>query len=85
MFSTIRIEIKLNFFHWQQNGFWLYYRRLEKCRFQWPKYSNQDPLVVEICELGWLLNGLSSEYKKMSTEVRRELKIVPVQVSIGTY
>ncbi len=26
---------KLKILHWQTNGFWLYYRRLEKGRFKW--------------------------------------------------
>ncbi|WP_192597511.1 IS66 family insertion sequence element accessory protein TnpB [Sporosarcina limicola] len=28
---------KLKILHWDHNGFWLYYRRLENGLFQWPK------------------------------------------------
>jgi len=28
---------KIKILHWDHNGFWLYYRRLERGRFQWPK------------------------------------------------
>ncbi|WP_336775109.1 IS66 family insertion sequence element accessory protein TnpB [Paenibacillus sp. MMO-58] len=27
---------KLKILYWNYNGFWLYYRRLERGRFQWP-------------------------------------------------
>ncbi|WP_081361082.1 IS66 family insertion sequence element accessory protein TnpB [Neomoorella thermoacetica] len=27
---------KLKILHWEHNGFWLYYRRLEKGKFPWP-------------------------------------------------
>ena len=30
-----REQDKLKILHWQTNGFWLYYRRLEKGRFNW--------------------------------------------------
>ena len=60
---------KLKILHWQQNGFWLYYRRLEKGNFQWPKHSNSYPLEVGIRELGWLLDGLSLEQKKAHPKV----------------
>jgi transposase len=52
---------KLKILQWEHNGFWLYYRRLEKGYFQWPKESQSKPLKVGIRELGWLLDGLSLE------------------------
>ena len=30
---------KLKILRWDNNGFWLYYRRLEKGRFRWPVAS----------------------------------------------
>ncbi|MGB0899922.1 MAG: IS66 family insertion sequence element accessory protein TnpB [Psychrobium sp.] len=30
---------KLKILFWDTNGFWLYYRRLEQGRFQWPKHD----------------------------------------------
>ena len=32
---------KLKILKWDHNGFWLYYRRLEKGRFQWPDGKKQ--------------------------------------------
>ena len=30
---------KLKIIQWEHNGFWLYYRRLEKGKFEWPDYN----------------------------------------------
>ena len=38
------------------NGFWLYYRRLEKQKFKWP-VSYKETLNISYTELEWLLNG----------------------------
>ena len=35
---------KLKILHWDHNGFWLYYRRLERGRFRWPgRQSDRKP------------------------------------------
>lgn len=52
---------KLKILHWDLNGFWLYYRRLERGRFQWPTEASATPLRVSRRELRWLLDGLSLE------------------------
>ncbi len=50
---------KLKILFWDTNGFWLYYRRLEQGRFQWPQYD-ETPCAMHIEErqLQWLLSGL---------------------------
>ena len=56
---------KLKILHWQTNGFWLYYRRLEKGRFNWPCRNEQGPVItLTRRELNWLLDGLPVEQKK---------------------
>lgn len=55
---------KLKILYWDHNGFWLYYRRLEKGRFQWPASSGADPQQVTRRQLGWLLGGLSLTQKQ---------------------
>lgn len=53
---------KLKILCWQHNGFWLYYRRLERGRFQWPADAGAAPTrVITRRQLGWLLDGLSLE------------------------
>jgi transposase len=60
---------KLKLLRWDVNGFWLYYRRLERGRFQWPK--SKDPLTraIDRRQLAWLLDGLNLEQKKAHKEV----------------
>jgi transposase len=48
---------KLKILHWEHNGFWLYYRRLERGTFQWPAKGTTQQ--VSRRELQWLLDGLS--------------------------
>jgi transposase len=60
---------KLKILHWQHNGFWLHYRRLEKGLFKWPKESNDSPLTLSSRELQWLLDGLSLEQKQAHKKV----------------
>ena len=50
---------KMKILHWDTNGFWLYYRRLERGRFQWPQESGSGPLAITSRQLQWLLHGLS--------------------------
>lgn len=51
---------KLKILHWQHNGFWLYYRRLEKGKFKWPKADQEcESITLSYRELNWLLDGLS--------------------------
>jgi transposase len=48
---------KLKLLYWEHNGFWLFYRRLERGTFQWPK-DQRDTVTVTTRELLWLLDGL---------------------------
>ena len=59
---------KLKILHWDHNGFWLYYRRLEKGRFRWPARSaansGEPTIAIDRRRLGWLLDGLSLDQPK---------------------
>jgi len=56
---------KLKILYWEHNGFWLYYRRLDKGKFQWPAANqNQLSLALSYRELSWLLSGLSLMQKQ---------------------
>lgn len=50
--------------HWDHNGFWLYFRRLEKGSFKWPADNTMDTIKIGGRELNWLLTGLSIEQKQ---------------------
>ncbi len=54
---------KIKILHWDRNGFWLYYKRLEKGRFRWPQHGS-GAVGVTRRELRWLLDGLPMEQRQ---------------------
>jgi len=66
---------RLKILRWQHNGFWLYIRRLEKEKFNWPKSTGNDTIEVSSRELGWLLDGLSIQQAKAHQKVSPMLVI----------
>jgi len=65
---------KLKILYWDNNGFWLLYRRLETGRFRWPRgtasgkgASGEGPLLIDRRQLQWLLDGLDLEQKRAHT------------------
>lgn len=52
---------KLKLLYWDHNGFWLFYRRLERGIFQWPSSIERNGRTVTVTarELRWLLDGLA--------------------------
>jgi transposase len=52
-----RSRNKLKLLLWERNGFIIWYKRLERDKFHWPK-SLQDNVVTLNCEqLNWLIDG----------------------------
>lgn len=60
---------KLKILHWEHNGFWLLYRRLERGKFQWPAETGSEPIKISRRELRWLLDGLSLKQRYAHPEV----------------
>ena len=60
---------KIKILRWEQNGFWLYYKRLEKGKFQWPIDTKSDTILITERELHWLLDGLHLEQKHAHKKV----------------
>ena len=48
---------KLKLLYWDNTGFALWYKRLEKRRFKWPKIGELDRLSLSEQQLQWLLGG----------------------------
>ena len=46
---------KIKLLCWEKNGFIVWYKRLEKQRFRWPKAGDTQSLTGQ--ELNWLLDG----------------------------
>ena len=61
---------KLKILYWDHNGFWLYYRRLEKGNFKWPKDAEeQKTMSVSRRQLQWLLDGLALQQSRAHPSV----------------
>ena len=60
---------KLKILFWENNGFWLYYKRLEQGKFQWPDESSSGSMEITYRQLRWLLDGLSLEEFQAHSEV----------------
>jgi transposase len=66
---------KLKILTWDHNGFWLYYRRLERGRFRWPQHPDRQPLTVSQRQLQWLLDGLTLEQTQAHAPVTARIAV----------
>ena len=58
---------KMKLLRWDHNGWWLYYRRLDRGRFEWPKSPSGARYTTQMVtrrQLAWLLDGLKLEQKQ---------------------
>jgi len=55
-----RNRIKILF--WEDNGFCLYYKRLEQKQFHWPRHLEDEVVSLTGQQLNWLLDGLNLKY-----------------------
>ncbi len=55
---------KIKILYWEKNGFCLWYKRLEKQRFQWPKNTDSATVILNGEEINWLLYGFDLSTNK---------------------
>jgi len=48
---------KLKVLYWDQTGFVLWHKRLEKAKFKWPRKNATPVLTLTYEQWGWLLRG----------------------------
>ncbi len=48
---------RLKVLYWDATGFALWYKRLERDRFAWPKSHADEAIVIDAQQLAWLLSG----------------------------
>ena len=52
-----RSRTKLKILLWENNGFIVWYKRLERDRFAWPRRAEMSVLTLSGEQLNWLLEG----------------------------
>lgn len=52
-----RYRDKIKILYWDKTGFALWYKRLEKHRYKWPRTSPDSELSLTEQQLQWLLSG----------------------------
>lgn len=70
-----RKQDKVKILEWDTNGFWLYYKRLEKGTFKWPNNSSSETISINEREFRWLLDGLDLNQKSAFKEVHERIII----------
>lgn len=70
-----RKQDKIKILQWDVNGFWLYYKRLEKGRFKWPNTLDSKTILVTDREFRWLLDGLDINQKDAIPDVKERIII----------
>ena len=52
---------RLKILEWDGDGFWLYFKRLERGRFRWPSEGDTSTMVLDVNELSCLIDGARLE------------------------
>jgi transposase len=60
---------RLKIIEWDGDGFWLYFKRLERGRFRWPSDGDSATMVLDVGELSCLIDGARLEKKLGRKEV----------------
>ncbi len=60
---------RVKILEWDADGFWLYFKRLEKGHIKWPKVGDEPTMVLSDEELSVLLSGVRVELKLARNEV----------------
>jgi transposase len=60
---------RIKILEWDTDGFWLYFKRLEKGHFRWPQPGEDPTMELTAEELGLLLGGVKVELKLKRNEV----------------
>ena len=66
---------RLKILEWDGDGFWLYFKRLEKGHFRWPQPGEEATMVLSNEELQILLHGVRVEQKLKRNSVTERKSI----------
>ena len=60
---------RIKILEWDGDGFWLYFKRLERGRFRWPAQGDTETLKLTSKELSFLIEGAKLEKKLKREEI----------------
>ena len=60
---------RIKILEWDGDGFWLYFKRLERGRFRWPTEGDAETLTLTSRELSFLIEGAKLEKKLKREEI----------------
>jgi transposase len=60
---------RLKILEWDGDGFWLYFKRLERGHFRWPAENENATMALKVEELTCLIDGARLEKKLKRKEV----------------
>jgi len=60
---------RLKILEWDGDGFWLYFKRLERGHFRWPAKNENATMALKVEELTCLIDGARLEKKLKRKEV----------------
>jgi transposase len=66
-----RARNRIKILEWDEDGFWLYFKRLESGRLRWPDVGDEDKMVLTSEELLCLIDSAKLE-KKLKRRVVTE-------------
>jgi transposase len=66
---------RIKILEWDGDGFWLYFKRLEKGRFRWPNAGGDPIMTLTPEELAILLGGAKVERKLRRDEVSERIAV----------
>jgi len=64
-----RARDRLKILEWDGDGFWLYFKRLERGHFRWPTSDGEKTMLFDGAELSCLIDGAKLEKKLRRNEV----------------
>ncbi len=62
-------DFSIDKYKWDGDGFWLYFKRLERGHFRWPAEGDTATMVLNVKELSYLVEGAKLEKKLNGEEV----------------
>ena len=60
---------RIKILEWDGDGFWLYFKRLERGRFRWPTEEDSTTMLLDVKELACLIDSARLEKKLSRKEV----------------